>query len=193
VTTGPGSREAEVHVLFEGYVGEHTASTVALIREGDVRIVWDPGMVPSQRVILEPLRRLGLEPEAVTDVVLSHHHPDHTINVGLFAGARVHDHWAWYEGDLWVNRDCEGFQVSPSVVLVRTPGHSDECLTVLAGTGEGITALTHLWWTSDGPPEDPHATDPAALHGSRERILGVADVIVPGHGAMFRPGPATPR
>jgi glyoxylase-like metal-dependent hydrolase (beta-lactamase superfamily II) len=193
VTTGPGSREAEVHVLFEGYVGEHTASTVALIREGSGLIVWDPGMVPSQRVILEPLRRLGVEPEDVRDIILSHHHPDHTINVGLFPGARVHDHWASYHGDLWMNRDCEGFQVSPSVVLVRTPGHSDECLTVLAGTGEGVTALTHLWWTAAGPPEDPYAKDPAALHRSRERILGVADVIVPGHGPMFRPGPTTPR
>jgi glyoxylase-like metal-dependent hydrolase (beta-lactamase superfamily II) len=193
VTTGPGSREAEVHVLFEGYVGEHTASTVGLIREGDLWIVWDPGMVPSQRVILEPLRRLGVEPEDVRDVILSHHHPDHTFNVGLFPRARVHDHWASYEADLWVTRDCEGFQVSPSVVLVRTPGHSDECLTVLAGTGEGIVALTHLWWHADGPPEDPYATDPESLHRSREHILGVADVIVPGHGAMFRPGPATPR
>jgi glyoxylase-like metal-dependent hydrolase (beta-lactamase superfamily II) len=193
VSTGPGSREAEVLVLFEGYVGEHTASTVALIREGNVRIVWDPGMVPAQGVILEPLRRLGVEPEDVTDVVLSHHHPDHTMNVGLFPNARVHDHWAWYQGDLWVSRDCEGFSVSPSVTLARTPGHTGDCVTVLAGGTEGVTALTHLWWSADGPPEDPYATDPDALHRSRERVLAAADVIVPGHGPMFRPSPATPR
>ncbi len=81
-------------MLFEGYVGDHTAATVALIRDGDARIVWDPGMVPSQRVILQPLERLGVAPDDVTDVLLSHHHPDHTMNVGLFPNARVHDHGA---------------------------------------------------------------------------------------------------
>lgn len=185
--------DAEVHVLFEGYVGEHTASTVALIRDGDVWIVWDPGMVPSQGVISEPLRRLGVQPGDVTDVILSHHHPDHTLNVGMFPNVRVHDHWATYRGDLWVNRECEGFEVSPSVRLVRTPGHTAECLTVLAGTPQGVVALTHLWWSAEGPPEDPYADDPRALHDSRERILATAEVIVPGHGAMFRAGPATPR
>ncbi|MGH2764907.1 MAG: MBL fold metallo-hydrolase [Actinomycetota bacterium] len=193
MTPGPGAGDAEVHVLFEGYTGDHTAATIAFIREGDVRIVWDPGMVPSRGVILEPLRRLDVEPADVTDVILSHHHPDHTINVGLFPKARVHDHWASYRADLWVNRECEGFEVSPSVRLTRTPGHTAECLTVLAATAQGITALTHLWWTAEGPPEDPYAADPEALHASRARILEAADVIVPGHGAMFRPGPDTPR
>ncbi len=184
---------AEVHVLFEGYVGDHTASTVAFIRDGGQRIVWDPGMVPSQKVILEPLGRHGVEPGDVTDVIVSHHHPDHTLNVGMFPNARVHDHWAWYQGDRWVNRECDGFEVSPSVGLARTPGHTAECLTVMVGTAEGVVALTHLWWSAEGPPEDPYADDPAALHESRELVLAVADLVVPGHGAMFRPLGSTPR
>jgi glyoxylase-like metal-dependent hydrolase (beta-lactamase superfamily II) len=166
---------------------------VTLIRDGDERIVFDPGMVPSQGAILEALTRHSLAPAEVTDVILSHHHPDHTVNAGLFPEARVHDHWAWYQGDLWVDRDCDGFDVSPSVVLLRTPGHTPECLTALAGTASGVTAVTHLWWFADGPPEDPYATDPEGLHAARERILEVADFIVPGHGAMFRPTDATPR
>jgi glyoxylase-like metal-dependent hydrolase (beta-lactamase superfamily II) len=188
-----GSSPAEVHVLFEGYVGEHTSCTVALIRDGEATIVWDPGMVPTQGVILEPLGRHGVEPQAVTDVILSHHHPDHTMNVGLFPNARVHDQWAWYRGDLWVTRPAQGFDVSPSVRLIETPGHTPQCITVLARTGEGVVALTHLWWFEGGPDQDPYATDPSALHVSRARILEAADVIVPGHGAMFRPTDATPR
>jgi glyoxylase-like metal-dependent hydrolase (beta-lactamase superfamily II) len=194
VTTGrPGSFDAEVHVLFEGYVGEYTASTVALIRDGAAKIVWDPGMVPSQGVILEPLARHGVEPSEVTDVVLSHHHPDHSMNVGLFPTARVHDHWAWYRGDLWVTRPAEGFEVTPSVRLLETPGHTPQCVTTVAGTREGAVALTHLWWFEGGPDEDPYATDRQALHASRARILALADLVVPGHGAMFRPTDATPR
>jgi glyoxylase-like metal-dependent hydrolase (beta-lactamase superfamily II) len=184
---------AVVHVLFEGYVGEHTAATVAFIRDGDARIVWDPGMVPDQRVIVEALVRLGESPETVTDVVLSHHHPDHTVNAGLFPTARVHDHWAWYQRDLWVDRPAEGFEVSPSVRLIETPGHSPQDVTVLAETAGGIVALTHLWWFAGGPPEDPYATDPDGLHAGRERVLEVAALVVPGHGPMFRPDGRTPR
>jgi glyoxylase-like metal-dependent hydrolase (beta-lactamase superfamily II) len=189
----PGSSDAEVRVLHEGYVGPRTAATVALIRDGDAAIVWDPGMVPSQDAILDPLRAQDVSPRDVTDVVLSHHHPDHTVNVGLFAWARVHDHWAWYRGDEWVDREAEGFEVSPSARLTRTPGHTAECITILVGTGDGIVALTHLWWSAAGPADDPRATDPDALHSSRRRVLEVADLVVPGHGATFRPGADTPR
>jgi glyoxylase-like metal-dependent hydrolase (beta-lactamase superfamily II) len=48
--------------------------------------------------------------------------------------------------------------------------------------------LTHAWWFADMTPvQDPLAWDQAALERSRERILGLADVVVPGHGPAFRP------
>lgn len=109
---------ATIEVLFSGYVGGRTASTVSLVRDGEASVVIDPGMVPDQRDILEPLRRLGVDPAEVSDVVLSHHHPDHTMNAGLFPGARVHDHWAIYQGDLWTDRRAEGFSVAPGVRLI---------------------------------------------------------------------------
>lgn len=189
----PRGADAQVEVLFEGYAGDRTACTTVLVRDGDATIVWDPGMVPSREAILGPLRERGVAPDDVTDVLLSHHHPDHTLHAGLFPAARVHDHWAWYRGDQWVDRPCDGFQVSPSVKLMHTPGHTRECLTVLVGTADGLAALTHLWWFEAGPEEDPYAVDPAALHASRERVLQVADLIVPGHGAAFRPTERTPR
>lgn len=51
----------------------------------------------------------------MTDVVFSHHHPDHTVNAALFPSARIHDHWAIYQGDLWISREAEGAVLSPSV------------------------------------------------------------------------------
>lgn len=180
-------------MLFEGYAGERTACTVALIVDGDLRVVWDPGMVPEPDSILEPLGALGLGPHQVTDVVLSHHHPDHTMSVGLFPGARVHDHRARYRSDLWVARPAEGIGMSPSISLIETPGHSPQCITTLVGTSEGVVGLTHLWWSAEGPPEDPYATDPQGLHAGRARVLEVASLVVPGHGPPFRPGAGTPR
>jgi len=76
-----------VHLLTAGYAAEHVASSVTLVRDGDALIVADPGMVSSRARILGPLADLGVAPEDVTHVFLSHHHPDHTINVALFPSA----------------------------------------------------------------------------------------------------------
>jgi glyoxylase-like metal-dependent hydrolase (beta-lactamase superfamily II) len=184
---------AEVHVLFEGYVGEYTASTVALVRDGDATLIIDPGMVPDRAAILDPLRQLGVDPDDVTDVVFSHHHPDHTLHAALFPAARFHDHWAVYHHDLWTDRRAEGVALCPSVRLIETPGHTPKDITILASTADRVVAFTHLWWSADGPPEDPYAQDPAALHAGRRRVLGIASLIVPGHGAAFTPTANTPR
>jgi glyoxylase-like metal-dependent hydrolase (beta-lactamase superfamily II) len=194
MTDAPTGRGARFDILVEGSPGEQTASTCSLIREREVAIVVDPGIAPSQASLLDPLRALGLEPDGVTDVVLSHHHPDHTLNVGLFPAARVHDHWAIYDfAGRWDDVECEGRVLAPSVTLIRTPGHSAEDLSTVAGTPDGIVVFTHLWWTDHSPVEDPYAPDPAVLHASRARVLAFADVIVPGHGAPFAPSEATPR
>ena len=194
----PPARTAEVHVLFSGYIDLTTlpysvASTVSYVRDGDVRAVIDPGIVPSHRSILDPLARLRVEPAQITDVILSHHHLDHTLNAALFPNARVHDYWAVYKNDTMDSRPAEGFTISPSIRLIETPGHTRECITTLVGTPEGVRAFTHLWWAASGPAEDPVACDAGALHAARERVLNVADVIIPGHGAPFTPSASTPR
>lgn len=182
-----------VHVLNEGYVGEGVASTVSLIEAGESAIVVDPGMVAARSVILDPIARIGYHPEAITDVVISHHHPDHTMNIALFPNARVHDHWAIYRDDQWDSRPADGFEVADGVTLWETPGHTPQDITTVVEEDDGVTALTHLWWHSDGPAEDPYATDPVALHVGRARVLEVVTMIVPGHGAPFAPNDFTAR
>lgn len=196
----PAASSAEVHILFNGYVNDsdtptanYVASTVGFVRDGDVRVIIDPGMVPDPKAILEPLAALGESPANITDVVFSHHHPDHTLNAALFPNARFHDYWAIYKGDVWENRDAEGFNISPSIRLIATPGHTPQDITTLVGTADGVVAFTHLWWFAEGPAEDPLATDNTAIHANRKRVLQVARLIAPGHGAPFVPGETTPR
>ena len=185
---------AQFHVLLTGTLRPIVASTCSLVIDGDVRIVIDPGLSPSQAAITDPLRALGLSPDSITDVVISHHHPDHALNVALFPSARVHDHWAIYDfAGGWDSVDAEGRRISPNVQLIRTPGHSAEDISTVAKTADGVIVFTHAWWTAEGPADDPYAPDPAVLRASRARILALADLIVPGHGAPFRPSDATPR
>lgn len=180
---------AELDVLTAGYADERVASTVVLIRDQGRAMVVDPGMVAHRSRILDPLAALGVDTAKVGDVVFSHHHPDHTLNAALFEGARFHDFWAIYEDDTWTDRPADGFQLSPSVRLMATPGHTAQDITTLVDTADGLVACTHLWWSEHGPAEDPLAEDQARLERSRAALLELAPaLIVPGHGAPFRPG-----
>jgi glyoxylase-like metal-dependent hydrolase (beta-lactamase superfamily II) len=179
---------AEVHVLHPGYVrSPHVGSTVGLVVDGDARIVVDPGLVADRRLILDPLAARGIAPADVTHVTISHHHPDHTLNVALFPNAEVIDFDSRYRDDRWLDHDGDGWHPTPATTVWQTPGHTDQDMTLLVETDDGRYAFTHLWWHADRTPEiDPYAPDQAVLERSRARVLAAADVVIPGHGPAFR-------
>ncbi|GAA3044663.1 hypothetical protein GCM10020229_64790 [Kitasatospora albolonga] len=190
-TDAPAGRSASFTVLTTGYTlstGPGVAATVSYVTDGGRHVVVDPGMVAHRDRILGPLAELGLTADQVTDVVLSHHHPDNTMNVGLFGErgrprpqGRVPGPTSGPTGT------PHGHELTPLPAPDRDPGHSPEDITLLAGT------RTAWWpssatsaWRPNGPVEDPVSPDQAVLRASRERVLAVADLIVPGHGAPFR-------
>ncbi len=176
-----------VHLLHAGYTGERVGSSVALVLDGDARIVVDPGMVARRSLILDPLTAHGITPESVTHVFLSHHHPDHTVNIALFPNAEVVDFWARYRDDLWLDHDGDGYHLSPRSQLWLTPGHTDEDASLVVEADDGVYVMSHLWWHADRTPDiDPLGADQAAIEAGRARILAVADVVIPGHGGAFR-------
>jgi glyoxylase-like metal-dependent hydrolase (beta-lactamase superfamily II) len=176
-----------VHLLHAGYTGDRVASSVVLVRDADALIVVDPGMVARRGLILEPLSSLGVAADAVTHVFLSHHHPDHTINVALFPNAEVVDFWARYRDDLWLDHDGDGHRLGPNSELWVTPGHTEEDATLMVSAEDGVYAMTHLWWHEDRTPLiDPIAADLDAIERGRTRVLATADIVIPGHGPAFR-------
>jgi len=188
------SRTARLDVLVEGYVRmPHVAGTVSLVRDAGRVVVVDPGMVADRDLILRPLAGLGVRTEDVTDVVVSHHHLDHTVNIALFPTVPVHDFQSVIQGDTFTQRAAEGVQLTPSIRLLATPGHTPQDITTVVGTPDEIAALTHLWWTAEGPVDDPYSLDRDQLREQRERVLGLATLVVCAHGPAFRPSPSTPR
>lgn len=192
----PRDRTAQVDVVLVGSLTStagKVVSTCTLVRHDNRVIVIDPGMADRAESILDPLHALGVQPADVTDVVLSHHHPDHTMHAGHFRNAAVHDYWAIYRGSAWEDSDAEGRELSSAVRLIRVPGHTMEDIATVVGTPDGIVVCCHLWFTSTLPIVDDTAEDSALLTASRKRVLGIADVVVPGHGPAFRPDGTTPR
>jgi glyoxylase-like metal-dependent hydrolase (beta-lactamase superfamily II) len=176
-----------VHLLHAGYAHDRVGSSIALVRDADALIVVDPGMVARRSLILDPLRDLGVAPEAVTHVFLSHHHPDHTVNIALFPNAEVVDFWARYKDDLWLDHDGDGYLLAPHSRLWLTPGHTEEDATLLVEADDAVYAMTHLWWREDRTPEeDPLGADQAQIEAGRIRVLAAADIVIPGHGGPFK-------
>jgi len=176
-----------VHLLHAGYAHDRVGSSISLVRDGDALIVVDPGMVARRSLILDPLRDLGAAPEAVTHVFLSHHHPDHTINIALFPNAEVVDFWARYRDDLWLDHPGDGYRLSDHAELWLTPGHTGEDASLMVEADDAVYVMTHLWWHQDRSPEvDPLGDDQAAIESGRARVLAAADIVIPGHGGAFR-------
>lgn len=177
----------DVHLLHAGYARDRVGSSVVLVRDGDALIVSDPGMVANRSRILDPLAAHGVAPEDVTHVFLSHHHPDHTVNIALFPNAEVVDFWARYKDDLWLDHDGDGYQLAPNSTLWLTPGHTAEDASLIVRADDATYAMTHLWWLEDRTPEiDPLGDDQAAIEAGRARVLAAVDIVIPGHGPAFR-------
>jgi glyoxylase-like metal-dependent hydrolase (beta-lactamase superfamily II) len=184
---------ASVEVLVTGYVdegdqGDLVQPTVSLVRSGDCVIVVDPGILKRTQDLVEALVQRDLTVSDVSHVFVTHHHIDHTRNVGLFPHATVVDRDSSYTRDVWAAHDGDGYALADDVSVIQTPGHTDECASLVARTPEGVVVMTHAWWFPDMTPvEDPLADDQAQLSASRARILEIADMVIPGHGAPFRP------
>jgi glyoxylase-like metal-dependent hydrolase (beta-lactamase superfamily II) len=183
-----GEALARVDILTVGYADSPSvAGTVGLVRDGDRIIVVDPGMVRSRSLILDPIERLGLTPDDVTHVFVSHHHLDHTVNIALFREAEIVDFRSVRRDDQVGTHQGEGFKLGPNTTIWVTPGHTAQDASLVVDTADAREAFTHLWWRADRTPEvDPYCTDPAELARNRQRLLDGVDVVIPGHGAPFR-------
>jgi glyoxylase-like metal-dependent hydrolase (beta-lactamase superfamily II) len=59
----------------------------------------------------ETLKRVGLKPEDITDVIISHMHWDHADGMDLFPNARIwiqKDELEYYAGEAWQSKDTHG-------------------------------------------------------------------------------------
>jgi glyoxylase-like metal-dependent hydrolase (beta-lactamase superfamily II) len=184
---------ATVDVLIPGHVkdtpaGKSVHPSVSLVRDGDLVIVVDPGILDDPALLTDALTAHQVGVDDVTHVFVTHHHLDHTRHVGMFPRALVVDVDSVYDGSLWLGHDGDGHHLSDDVSVIETPGHAQECAALVVRTEDGTVVLTHAWWFADMTPErDPLAWSQEALDRSRERILEIADVVVPGHGPAFRP------
>jgi glyoxylase-like metal-dependent hydrolase (beta-lactamase superfamily II) len=67
-------------------------SSTTLVLAGEMKIIVDPSSKYSREKIVNALERLGLRPEDIDTVVLTHYHLDHVANYAMFRNARFFIH-----------------------------------------------------------------------------------------------------
>ncbi|MBT4540675.1 MBL fold metallo-hydrolase [Candidatus Woesearchaeota archaeon] len=187
---------SEIKVLIEGYTSGETngrsCSTVVLIKDDfdgvEMNIVVDPGTLSSQQALIDELKKEGVKPKDVDIVVITHSHMDHYANIGMFSNAKSLSFDGWYNYDFWGK--CNG-KISNDLKLIKTPGHSDDSITLLVKTKiDGKPAIVAIcgdvFWKENLPKKDKFANNEVELMKSRKKVLKIADYIIPGHGGMYK-------
>jgi glyoxylase-like metal-dependent hydrolase (beta-lactamase superfamily II) len=181
---------AEVKVLVKGYTNfgsgeeERTCPTMSLVKDKNIIMVTDPGVIKDKKILIDALKKEGVSIEKVNYVFLTHPHPDHFFNVGMFPNVKLVESFGiWYKDG--VEDWNENF--SEDIKIIKTPGHDSSSLSLLVKTSKGIVAIVgDVFWKENYPEVDPYASKPGKLKESREIVLKSADYIVPGHGDMFK-------
>lgn len=206
---------AELITLLEGYgfgsdQGIVGFCGVYLVRAGGTTILFDTAHVGRRLVLLAALERAGVRTADVDHVVMSHAHWDHVQNIDLFENADLMIHpderryahrphrndWAtprWTGAAIETVRITEvgdGQQLAPGVTVVDVPGHSPGSIALAVETEQGLACLTgdalhfaQVALTKRNPLvfwNDDLATK------SIEHLVGMADVMYPGHDQPFR-------
>jgi glyoxylase-like metal-dependent hydrolase (beta-lactamase superfamily II) len=158
-------------------VNRGASSTVTLIQSDDGRnIIVDTGDPSDRHTIVESLREAGLTPGDIDIVVNTHAHGDHTGNNDLFDHAIVVE-------------PKEGLKLKEDIQIIYTPGHTLDSYSVLVSTARGTIAIVGdlISLESDlSSGRVPYSIDFPLQKENRERVLGMAQYIVPGHDGMFK-------
>ncbi|MEN6371783.1 MAG: MBL fold metallo-hydrolase [Armatimonadota bacterium] len=186
----------EVIVLKPGYTVQTGPSqiradgTITLAR-GRLNLLVDTGGPWDRDFLLSALEAHGVKPQDISFVVCTHGHSDHTGNINLFPDAVLILSHDISMGDLYTVHDfSKPYIIDDGIEVIATPGHTQGDVSVIVRTNAGVVAITgdlfeneadltddSLWKTSSELPEEQQM--------SRNRILKLANFIVPGHGDIF--------
>lgn len=184
----------------EGKSAGMVAFPNTLLIRGERDYLVDPGMNMQGGPVLGALSDLGVDPNGIQDVILTHLHYDHAEALAAWPMRRTLVHQlettAPYAplvaGQLEMVKldvvEGEEGEIEPGIRWMRTPGHSDGLISILVDTDDGLTVIA-----SDcvGPlPEYFDEMDlPEDFGPEREELLvqwqRIRDlnpkVVIPGH------------
>ncbi|XP_028399196.1 metallo-beta-lactamase domain-containing protein 1-like [Dendronephthya gigantea] len=196
-----GAFNFEIISLIKGYSensgpGEQRATGSSTLVKGPKNVIVDTGNPSEKDKLLKALDEKGhLPPEEIDFVVCTHGHSDHVGNLNLFPDATFIVSYDVSKKDQYIVHQFKHgvvYKIHEDVEVWPTPGHTDSDVSVIVkNTRHGTVAITGDLFekAADLAREDlwkAYSEHEELQRDNREKILGIADYIVPGHGAMFR-------
>ncbi len=137
--------------------GGRTAGMVAfpntLLVRGERDYLVDPGLIMQGAPVIGAMGELGVEPNDVKDVILTHLHFDHAEGLAGWPMRRTWVHRKETEApyaqivsgqlesaNLEVLEGDEG-EIEPGLRWLLTPGHSDGLISLLVDTADGLVVI----------------------------------------------------
>jgi glyoxylase-like metal-dependent hydrolase (beta-lactamase superfamily II) len=175
-------------ILRDGERIVEAHSSVTLVRTASGNILVDTSDRSWRQRLLEALDGAGVGPSEIDVVVATHLHHDHTGNNDLFTNARLLARREERPGPEY-SAVTEDVDVVPGVRLIHLPGHTLGSMGVLVSASSACVIAGDAVPTKDNfdkwlPPA--YHVDREAAMRSMQLIGEAADMVVPGHGAMFR-------
>jgi glyoxylase-like metal-dependent hydrolase (beta-lactamase superfamily II) len=121
----------------------------------------------------EAIAPLGIKPEQVTDLLLSHMHWDHAGGIDLFPEARVwvqKDEYEYYAGQAWQSRSTHG-GIDASDVLELVRRNTQGKVTFVAGDDD--TSLSGITFGVGG--KHTWQSQFVAVHGTAHDVVIASD------------------
>lgn len=199
-----------VEILFQGFPGKLASgylqwSSVIFVESKGTRILFDTAGPGKRGDICKRLAGLGVKPEDIDILVLSHFHDDHVYNFDFFSKARILLHKKeaeWLQngpGELWqpkflypvmertgrlelVDADKE---IAPGVQTLLLPGHTPGCMALVLQAdampttvlaGDAIKNLSEL--ATGKTAMSVNAEETAQ---SIKKVRSFARIVIPGH------------
>jgi glyoxylase-like metal-dependent hydrolase (beta-lactamase superfamily II) len=204
--------EPEIAEIFETRTFNLGSTNTVLIRDGELNIVVDPGILQLGRygAFQKRLGELGLKPGDIDMVVNTHCHYDHIEANYLFKGKPliVHEKEVEYCSNLYWPEFTEAFmgimdvdtisgekKLSENVRVIETLGHTPGSISVLAETEEGLVAcigdaaiVREDLLEFRVPSVVTKNIAPEVSVNSLKRIAALNPImVIPGHDAPFDP------
>jgi glyoxylase-like metal-dependent hydrolase (beta-lactamase superfamily II) len=175
-------------ILRQGTLVKDSRSTVTLVDTGSKRIIVDTGYLGEDGILTDSLSARALAPADIDFVVNTHLHLDHCgcnlmFRQSVFYADKKENPPAYFRAA------TDGKELVPGVKFLSTPGHTEGSLSLIVKTGSKTYAIV-----GDAIPtvENYETMTPPAINidlrlakESMKRILKIADIVVPGHGAQF--------
>lgn len=204
--------EPEVGQVYDGKTFNIGSTNVVLIRDQGKNIIVDPGILQIGRYGAFPKRlaEFGLKAEDIDFVVNTHCHYDHIEGNYLFRGKPliIHEKELEYCRKLYWPEFADAFmgimavdaindtrQLTKSVKVIETLGHTPGSITVLVETEEGLVAcvgdaviVKEDLLELKAPQVVTKNTSAEIAIESLKRIAALKPILViPGHDAPFKP------